>query len=201
MNRLGDTVINLMIETLGIEDGIVFVNQRGGTGNISFRPLSSIGLEDIELTTGHFAPNSPFITHLRQDNNKILSQYDINVLPAFKELDPIEKLWINQLSIELFVAIVRERELIGLLAFGRQGRGATYYDEDRDLMVALADQAALAMDSARLFEQLAVINQEVGSLTTQLAGIDQGKSDFLSIAFARVAHPAHPYPRLLPHAA
>jgi hypothetical protein len=36
---------------------------------------------------------------------------------------------------------------------------------------------------ARLFEQLAVINQEVGLLTNELAGLDQDKADFLSIAF------------------
>ena len=199
MNRLGDTVINLMIETLGLEDGIVFANQRRGTGQTSFRPLSSIGLDDIELTTGDFSPTSPFISHLRE-GNKILSQYDINVLPAFRELDPAEKAWLDQLSVELFVAIMRDRDLIGLLAFGRQGRGATYYDEDRDLMVALADQAALAMDSARLFEQLAIINQEVGALTTQLAGLDQGKSDFLSIASHELRTPLthiHGYSRML----
>ena len=199
MDRLGDTILDLMIETLGIEHGIVFANQRGGSGYIALRPLSSIGLEDVELSTGRLSTASPFIDYFRQ-GHKILSQYDIDVLPEFREMAEEEKTWFSQLNMELFVAIIRERELIGLLAFGKQGQGATYYDEDRDLMIALADQAALAMDSARLFEQLAVINQEVGSLTNQLAGLDQGKSDFLSIASHELRTPLthiHGYSRML----
>ena len=198
MNRLGDTIINLMIETLGIDHGAVFVNQRSGVG-ISLRPLSSIGMSEIELTLGQFKTDSLFIDHFRQ-GQKIVSQYDIDVLPEFRLLDAVEKAWLSKLSVEMYVAIIREREFIGFLAFGKQGERATYYDEDHGLMIALADQAALAMDSARLFEQLAVINQEVGALTNQLAGLDQGKSDFLSIASHELRTPLthiHGYSRML----
>jgi signal transduction histidine kinase len=199
MNRLGDTIINLMIETLGIEHGLIFVNQRGTPGTITFRPLSSIGINDTELTTGRFGIDSPFIDHFRE-GNKILSQYDIDVLPKFRSMSDEERNWLSRLNIELYAAIMRERDLIGLLAFGQQGQGTAYYAEDRELMIALADQAALAMDSARLFEQLSVINQEVGALTNQLAGLDQGKSDFLSIASHELRTPLthiHGYSRML----
>jgi signal transduction histidine kinase len=67
-------------------------------------------------------------------------------------------------------------------------------------MIALADQAALAMDSARLFDQLAFVHQEVGELTNQLAGLDQDKSDFLSIASHELRTPLthiHGYSRML----
>ncbi|MCB0154781.1 MAG: HAMP domain-containing histidine kinase [Anaerolineae bacterium] len=198
MNRLGDTIINLMIETLGIDHGAVFVNQRGGTG-IVLRPLSSIGMSDHELTLGHFNTDSPFIDHFRQ-GSKIITQYDIDVLPEFRSMAAEEKEWLAKLKVELFVAIIREREFIGFLAFGKQGERAAYYDEDQALMIALADQAALAMDSARLFEQLAVINQEVGALTNQLAGLDQGKADFLCIASHELRTPLthiHGYSRML----
>jgi signal transduction histidine kinase len=197
MHRLGDTIINLMIETLGLEQGVVFVNERGGGGNISLRPLSSVGM--TELTTGHFASNSSLVAHLRQ-GAKALSQYDIDTLPKFRTIPEDEKLWLSQLGMELFVPILRQRELIGLLAFGPQTQGGSYYEEDFDLMVALADQAALAIDSARLFEQLSVINQEVGNLTNQLAGLDQDKSDFLSIASHELRTPLthiHGYSRML----
>ena len=197
MKRLGDTVINLMIETLGIEQGIVFVNERGGTGGVDLRPLSSIGAG--ELTTGHFATDSPFLDYFRK-GKKHLSQYDIDMLPDFRLLSKKERAWLSSLGMELYIPILRQRELVGLLVFGPQPQGTAYYDEDLDLMMALADQTALAMDSARLFEQLALVNQEVGLLTNKLVGVDESKADFLSIASHELRTPLtqiHGYSQML----
>jgi signal transduction histidine kinase len=197
LNRLGDIAINLMIETLGIEQGIVFVRERADAAGYSLRPLSSVGLTDP--TAGYFTSDSPYIVHLRE-GKKILSQYDIDVLPKFRSLAQNERAWLASLNMELYVGILLQHELIGLLAFGPQPQGTAYYEEDLELMVALADRVAPAIDNARLFEQLAVINQEVGQLTEQLAGLDQDKADFLSIASHELRTPLthiHGYSRML----
>ncbi|MFN8458731.1 MAG: GAF domain-containing protein [Anaerolineae bacterium] len=179
VNRLGDIVINLMVETLGIEQGIVFVRERADVAGISLRPVSSIGMN--ELTTGHFVPDSPFIVQFRE-GQRIVSQYDIDVLPKFRSLPEGERAWLASLGMELYVPILLQHELIGLLSFGPQPQGTAYYEEDLELMIDLADRVAPAIDNARLFEQLSVINQEVGGLNEKLAGLDQDKADFLSIA-------------------
>jgi signal transduction histidine kinase len=179
MQRLGNTVINLMIETLGIEQGVVFVNDRGGAGGTSLRPLASVGVTGLE--TGYFNADSPFINHFRNGKN-LLHQYDIDVLPDFRSLGTEEREWLSRLEMELHVPIIRHRDLVGLLSFGPRSGGTAYYEEDVDLMIALAEQTALAMDSAQLFEQLATVNREVGLLSERLEGLDQEKGDFLSIA-------------------
>jgi signal transduction histidine kinase len=199
MNRLGDTIINLMIETLAIEKGAVFVNERSGVGNVSLRPLSSLGIAASETTTGHFTGGSPFVEQLRRGEG-VISQYDIDTLPQFRAMAKGEKAWLSQLGMELYAPILRQNELIGLLAFGPPSQGGSYYEEDFDLMMALGQQSATAIDSARLFEQLSIINQEVGQLTNQLAGLDQDKSDFLSIASHELRTPLthiHGYSRML----
>ncbi len=197
VNRLGDIVINLMIETLGIEQGIVFVRERADVAGISLRPISSIGMN--ELTTGHFTPDSPFIIQFRE-GQRIVSQYDIDVLPKFRVLPESERAWLVSLGMELYVPILLQHELIGLLSFGPQPQGTAYYEEDLELMIALADRVAPAIDNARLFEQLSIINQEVGSLNEKLAGLDQDKADFLSIASHELRTPLthiHGYSRML----
>ncbi len=197
IQRLADIVIDLMVETLGIEQGVVFVNQRQSGNKVSLHPISSVGVSD--LTTGQFSVDSLFIDYFRNGKN-FLHQYDIDVLPEFGPLQDEERNWLSATRMELYVPILRNRELVGMLTFGPRSQGTAYYEEDLDLMVALADQAALAMDSARLFERLAVINQEVGSLSEQLAGMDQTKSDFLSIASHELRTPLthiHGYSRML----
>jgi signal transduction histidine kinase len=197
LNRLGDIVINLMLETLGIEQGVVFVRERADVVGISLRPLSAIGVG--ELTTGQFTPDSPFVVYFRE-GKRILSQYDIDVLPKFQTLAESERAWFSELGMELYVPIVLQHELVGLLTFGPRPQGTAYYEEDLELMAALADRVAPAIDNARLFEQLAVINQEVGSLNEQLAGLDQDKADFLSIASHELRTPLthiHGYSRML----
>ena len=179
MQRLGDIVLNLMIETLGIEQGVIFVNERTSGSGGSMRPLASIG--GGELTVGHLNRNSPFLNYFRDDKNHI-HQYDIDVLPEFGSLSNEERAWLSSLGMELYVPILRHRELVGMLSFGPRSSGTAYYEEDIDLMVALAEQSALAMDSAQLFEQLAAVNRQVGLLSERLQGIDQDKNEFLSIA-------------------
>ncbi len=179
MQRLGNIVLNLMIETLGIEQGIVFVNERGSSSGVSLRPLASVGVED--LTTGHFSTNSAFVDHFR-NGHKSLHQYDVDVLPEFSSIGKDERKWLADMGMELHVPIMRHRDLVGMLSFGPRASGTAYYEEDIDLMVALAEQSALAMDSAQLFEQLATVHREVGLLSERLEGLDQNKNDFLSIA-------------------
>jgi signal transduction histidine kinase len=197
MQRLGDTVINLMIETLGLEQGIVFVNESQDDGNIKLRPLSSVGVDG--LVPGDFSTDSAFVDYFRRGQPSA-SQYDIETLPDFKELATPEREWLTNLNMELYVPIIRQLEFVGLLAFGPRPQGTDYYEEDVDLMLALANQTALAMDSARLFHQLATVNQEVGSLTDKLVGFDATKDDFLSIASHELRTPLtqiHGYSQML----
>lgn len=195
MQRLAETILSLMIETLGIEQGVVFICERDKQGHILLRPLASIGLPN--LTRHQFASDSPFIYFFRKQE-KFMSGEKFRESAEFKQLPSSAQKWLNELPVEFFVPVLRQRELIGLLAFG--STGSRYYEEDLGLMVTLADQAALALDSARLFEQLALINQEVGNLTNQLAGLDKGKSDFLSIASHELRTPLthiHGYSKMM----
>lgn len=195
IQRVGDTVLHLMIETLGINRGAVFITQRDMLGETLLRPIASTGIANI--ASQKLATDSPFLDYFRQ-HETLLKQEQIESSSEFDALVADERTWLQNLEIKFYAPILRQRQLIGFLAFGEHD--TTYYDEDLDLMMTLSNQTALAMDSARLFEQLALINEEVGSLNNQLTGFDQKKSDFLSIASHELRTPLthiHGYSKMI----
>lgn len=197
LRRLSDITVNLMTETLNIDRGVVFVNEREGSGEISLRPYSAIG--PSEVSPRSFKGDSPFVKHFIQ-KKAILSQYDLDIHPEFRALAEEERRWLAALGIELYVPILRGQALLGVLAFGPHAKGTSYSQDEKELMMMLADQSGLAFEGALLFQQLATVNEEVGVLSDRLSVLDRSKSDFLSIASHELRTPLtqiHTYSQLL----
>lgn len=197
VQRLSDVTIKAMVETLDIERGVVFVNERNGRGPVLLKPFSSVGVKN--LTPISLTAENPVISYLRREK-KLLNQYEVDVRPEFRSMASDEKEWLAELELELYVPVLREHELLAVLAIGSQKNGTAYTKGEKDLMVMLAEQAAVAMDGAMLFQQLATINEEIGLLNERMSVVDKSKSDFLSIASHELKTPLtqiHTYSQLL----
>ncbi len=75
----------------------------------------------------------------------------------------------------LGVPLILREQVLGVIAIQSYTRTRLYNEHDRDLMTAIAGQAAIALQNARLFEQTqkqaretAVLNQIIGSATQTL---------------------------------
>ena len=197
VQRLSDVTMKSIVETLDVERGIVFINERTGRGPISLKPFSTVGLKD--LVPRYLTIKNPLVNYLRQEK-KILSQYEVDVRPEFRTMEAEEKRWLEALELEMYVPVLRGPELLGVLAVGPQKNGTAYSNEEKDLLVMLAEQAAVAMDGALLFQQLSTINEEVGLLNDRMSIVDKSKSEFLSIASHELKTPLtqiHTYSQLL----
>ncbi|RPJ17115.1 MAG: sensor histidine kinase, partial [Chloroflexi bacterium] len=118
-----------------------------------------------------------------------LLQYDLDLLPAFRSVSSAEREWFNHLEAEVYLPIYSKREWIGMLALGAKISGNRYSEEDLVTLSALAGQTAVALDNARLVENLVVPNTELrqayralDKANRDLERLDQTKSDFISIA-------------------
>ncbi|MCB0194850.1 MAG: GAF domain-containing protein [Anaerolineae bacterium] len=197
LEQLATTALTFICNELHIRRGAVYVIhhvQRPALENQNeyFKLRGIIGTGDglppgFELPEGVFTPQSPVVENLRDLPS--LSQYDIDLLPKFNEMVAEEKAWLAQLNMDIYMPIYASDEWIGLLIFGPKRSGDRYFDHDLDLLRTLADQTAIALKNARLFDDLKYRNEKIEQLNYELsvaneklARLDEAKSDFIGVA-------------------
>jgi signal transduction histidine kinase len=207
LERLATVVLGTITRAVEIRRGALFIVRRDGvhpelhlaetsttpnrTGEVHLQGVIGIGPglpPGSQLPLGTLAVDSPVVEYLRVERQP-LAQYDIDLLPRFQRLAPAERAWLNSLNMDIYVPIYAKGEWIGLLTFGPKISGNRYFDEDLILISTLADQTAVALENARLFDDLKMrnveierLNQELTNANEQLARLDQAKSNFIGIA-------------------
>jgi GAF domain-containing protein len=94
-------------------------------------------------------------------------------------LEPGVRDWVMRVSADeiLVVPLVGESEVIGALAIDNRSGGRSFGGEDHTLLDGLATQAVIAIENARLVEQLKSSREQVmradrlGTLGTMAAGL------------------------------
>ncbi len=193
LDRLATIALGLISEALEIRRGTLFLvnyeeeeEDEGETiGYFYLRSLKGMG---DQLPPGVLAADSPVAVYLAAENRP-LTQYDIDLLPRFRDIFPEERTWLTSLRMAVYVPIYAHGEWIGLLALGSKLSGDRYFDNDLTLLSTLAGQTAVALENARLFNDLKIrnieiekLNQELTEVNQELARLDQAKSDFIGVA-------------------
>ena len=190
MQRLASVAVGLIIESLGITRGFLFlVDQDPGQEERKtyfLRAVRSPG--ERKIKPGILPEASPIVQYLTREQRPLL-QYDMDLLPSFRSITRPEREWFNATQSEVYVPIFAKRRWIGLLAFGPKLSGNRYTEQDLVTLSALANQTAVALENARLVENLVRLNQELrqayhslDKANRDLERIDRTKSDFISIA-------------------
>jgi signal transduction histidine kinase len=190
MERLATMAVGLIMEAMEIERGFLFLvdaeTGQDGQKIYHLRAIRSPGERPIRA--GKLTESSPLVQAILQDKRPIL-QYDIDLAPAFSNLSTQEREWFNALRAEVYAPIFAKGVWIGLLVLGAKLSGNRYTETDLVTLSTLANQTAVALENARLVENLVRLNQELrqaGRALDQahrnLERLDRTKSDFISIA-------------------
>lgn len=190
MDRLANIAVGIMLEAMQLERGFLFLvdTERQADGKRIYKIRSARSPEERQIVAVELQEDGVIASYLTREAKPLL-QYDLDLLPAFRNASPIERNWFAQLRTEVYVPIFAKKQWIGLLAFGAKLSGNRFTKEDLNVLSAHAHQTAVALENARLVDNLMSLNQELRRArraleknNQELQRIDQAKSDFISIA-------------------
>ncbi|MBT3338130.1 MAG: GAF domain-containing sensor histidine kinase [Anaerolineae bacterium] len=190
MERLANITVGLIMEVMDIQRGFLFLvdhtKEQNGTEYYSLRAIRSAGERPIKPIS--LDADSALAQYFLNEQRPLL-QFDLDLLPVFKTSQPQERNRLNRLDAEVYVPIFAKREWIGLFALGSKLSGNRFTKENLTTLSALAGQTAVALENARLVENLIELNKKVhdayrdlDNTKKDLEKIDRTKSDFISIA-------------------
>ncbi|MDX9992344.1 MAG: ATP-binding protein [Anaerolineales bacterium] len=190
LEKLATLAVGLIMEALEINKGLIFlVDPEFDENKQKIYRLSPIrGAGSLPSGNAVFSEDSS-IARFFLEKREALLQYDVDFAPTFMDAPIRERKWMSGLGIDVYVPIYSKGDWIGLLALGPKGSGLRYTEEDLNLLAAMASQTGVALENARLVENLRKLNDQIREAYSfldkanhDLASLETTKSNFISIA-------------------
>ncbi|MBC7249979.1 MAG: GAF domain-containing protein, partial [Anaerolineae bacterium] len=166
LDTLLDTVVEASTQLLGCHGSTIFLLEEDGR----FHPQATYGHDLEQLKTLSFAPHESLVGEVGAMGHSILLS-DAEADPRFVPgPDPVGSMLLVPLSVG--------GRVIGVLAVDDERKNA-FSATDRTTLYTLADQAAIAVENARLFEaertarQIAETLREMASIVTSTLQLSQ----------------------------
>ncbi len=109
---------------------------------------------------------------------KGLTHYQVRTEPRFRDHQDTYLEFYEKTGTEIFLPLIFQDTLIGLIGFGEKGSGDLYSSEDVGLLTTLARQTAVAMENARAYTQTKRLNVE---LRKKIGQIEQQQGEILAL--------------------
>ena len=150
LSELADTSLTHIDQALGVDRGALLIMDSESNGDLNLRVLPALG--DDVLPANVTLSKGTSVTRRLIDERQALAQYTIDISPQFTSVPEAERQTLKVLNFEWYVPIVRKKRLIGIFALGPKTSGQPYSAQDLSLLDTLADQTALALENAALFD-------------------------------------------------
>lgn len=170
LEALAATAMEIIDDALGIQRGTLLVVEETRETQWRLQVIEGLNVPANQppLILEDDTPLSDWLV----EQGAPLHQYTMDVDPQFEALSAADREAWRRLGMEVFLPVRRSGALIGLMALGLRRSGQPYTGPDLGLLATLADQTAVALENASLFdrvqrraEQLALLN-EIGRVIT-----------------------------------
>jgi signal transduction histidine kinase len=187
LNTLSTVAVGIIADALDVRRGaLMLINRRESQPVIDVVIMEGMGALDLQVA--EFSDTSPIVQSLTV-GTKPLTQYEIDILPAYRSAPVQEHYWLNALEMEVYVPIRDKDSLVGAFAFGHKESGEPYSSQDLDVLMTVANQTTVVLQNARLVSDLRSANTSITDLNAELTEsnrrlekLDKAKTDFIEIA-------------------
>jgi two-component system nitrogen regulation sensor histidine kinase GlnL len=149
IKALSDNLVRTIGKSLGIDKVSLLLNDEVKGRHLL---VASSGLDFNHLDEVFLPSASPLIQILQRRCEPIVKE-ELEWVPVGPEtLQTVETM--AKLGSEISLPIISKKKLIGILNLGQKEDQAIYSTDDLELLTTLANQAAIAIENARLYENL-----------------------------------------------
>ncbi|MBI2850744.1 MAG: hypothetical protein HYX80_06855 [Chloroflexi bacterium] len=170
---LGDVAQSILVPIVEAmhakQAALLFPQIESGDFDAQFVQQAGKGTTSVKL---RFAGDNPIVTWLTTEG-KTLRRELIDVIPQLKGLWEKEKAVLDELELALLCPIRSKGRLSGILAVGAKKSGIPYSDEEIDLLMTMANEAAVAIENARMLDSLRIEQLRVKRLLEQVSNTQE----------------------------
>jgi putative nucleotidyltransferase with HDIG domain len=163
LNQIAEIVLSDVAATLHIGHVALFLRSSSVTG---YRLQAEHGSPCRFVPV--FGMDHPIVKWLGSQNH-VLSKKTLDVQPIFRAMWKNEIDYLNDFPAELFIPLTTKGELVGFLLVSPKQSMQSYTQDDELILSTLANQTAVVIDNARLYDDLeATFIETVGALANAI---------------------------------
>lgn len=161
MPKLVDIIIDVLMKTMRLSRVAVLIND---FQNKHYKIQKTIGFDEYN---GISLVKDNFLTTYLEVHPQTIALDELKSLieetPDLNEKDRLGQLYDHMIHIEaaLIIPVVNTKRVISLLVLGNKLSGDPYSVQDIDLLHTIASQASIAIENARLYKEVADLNQNL----------------------------------------
>ncbi|NIP42098.1 MAG: HD domain-containing protein, partial [Gammaproteobacteria bacterium] len=164
LDKITGLILDAVVDTIHVLQAAIYIKnlQKEDYQVIAFSSPENLRMINFRLEH----PVVRWLTEYKQ----VLYKHQLSDSPYFKSLWGRERDDIDEFGVELFIPLIAKNELVGILVIGQKKMNQHYTNDDVLTLTTLANQTAIAIENARLYDDLE--NTFVETVVTLANAID-----------------------------
>lgn len=172
--ELAELILQQVAITLSLKHA-VFLARTENSGEL--RSIATVGQYE-SLPTVVWRADHPLNTYFA-DHHRPMLMSEIELLPQIKALWADEREALDRLCGKLFIPVLANDRLLAVLIFGEKRNGQPFTADDISALNTLANQTAIAIDNAWLYQEVRREANKLAQANEELRRVDKVKDEFI----------------------